>query len=134
MKIPPLIQQGVRFGLVGLLNTAITFGVFVLFYRVFRTGETFANTTGYIVGVINSFVWNKFWTFKSGDKSRRGLLREGVLFLVVFAVSFGVQLLLFRFLLSRQLVAELAELFAMVVYTILSFTGNKLLTFRKTVV
>jgi putative flippase GtrA len=131
MKTPLWIRQGIRFGIVGIMNTLLTFLVFVLLFRLMGMNEFIANGAGYVAGVINSFFWNKFWTFRSGVKSNSFKAKEVLLFLLVFAVSLSLQMLLFKYLLSMHLLAELAEIIAMVLYTIINFTGNKLLTFRK---
>lgn len=131
MKIPLILVQGFRFALVGALNTLITWLIFLLLYRILHTGEIVANITGYVIGAINSFILNKLWTFRSRDRQPGTLMRETLLFLLVFAISLGGQFLLFRFLLEQKMIVEVAELFSMVVYTGLNFIGNRFLTFRK---
>ena len=121
------MRQFIKFGLVGCLNTGITYGVFILLFRVLRINEYLANTTGYIAGLVNSFLWNKLWTFRS----RSVKINELVLFAAVFGVSFGIQMVLFHILIKAGIRKETAELPAMICYTLINFTGNKFLTFRK---
>lgn len=52
-----------RFGMVGVLNTAVDIAVFTLLTRVWHVPPVFANPVSYGIGLVNSFVCNKFWTF-----------------------------------------------------------------------
>jgi putative flippase GtrA len=52
-----------RFGLVGILNTAIDIAVFTLLLATTTLSPVAANTISYCVGILNSFVCNKYWTF-----------------------------------------------------------------------
>ncbi|MDX1776733.1 MAG: GtrA family protein [Desulfobulbales bacterium] len=85
------IRQFSKFIIVGFSNFVVSFAVFFLFYNYLKlSGFLFtvlgsagnslenilngfgvasidaalANTVGYSAGVINSFIWNKVWTFK----------------------------------------------------------------------
>lgn len=58
-------KTAMRFGLVGILNTLLDFGVFLLLARVVGIPVALANTVSYSVGLANSFVCNKLWTFGS---------------------------------------------------------------------
>lgn len=71
-KIPPhwmlLLQQVWRFGLVGSINTALDLLVLNGLLLFFPTGLTWLiliyNVTAYGFGALNSFLLNKYWTFK----------------------------------------------------------------------
>lgn len=56
------LARFVKFIIVGCLNTAITYICYVAL-RFFDFGVEVSNLIGYIVGLINSFVWNKKWVF-----------------------------------------------------------------------
>ena len=64
--------QFIKFLLVGVLNTGIDFGVLNLL--MFSTGITSGfyypifKAISFICGVINSYIWNKRWTFQKGNK------------------------------------------------------------------
>ncbi len=121
------LAQALRFGLVGISNTLISYLCFLLFYRVLGMNEYLANALSYLIGLINSFVWNKLWTFRS-----RGFrLAELGLFVIVFALSYGLQLAAYRLLRIAGLRAELVQALGVIVYTGAGFLGNKYLTFRK---
>lgn len=82
------IVQFSKFALVGVLNTAISLAVFYLLYNLFSINYPIANLVSYIIGVINSFFWNKLWVFRRGSGN---MVRESLIFLLVFAVSYSIQ-------------------------------------------
>ena len=53
----------VRFGIVGVSNTAIGFGAFWSLHRV--VGAAAAQGVAYTLGTLWSYYWNRRWTFKS---------------------------------------------------------------------
>ncbi|MEW5907692.1 MAG: GtrA family protein [Patescibacteria group bacterium] len=67
-KAIPLIYQFAKFFLVGGLNFLIDMGIlnFLVFYTSISGGLTQSGFKGisFSVAVINSYLWNKFWTFK----------------------------------------------------------------------
>ena len=56
-----------KFGVVGCLNTALDFGVFLFLFYCLDVPLLWANTAGYLAALLNSYVMNKRWTF--GDTS-----------------------------------------------------------------
>lgn len=124
-------EETIRFGkflVVGLINTSVTYIVYV-FLRLFLLSPEICNAAGYVAGVINSFLWNKKWVFKTKGTN---VIREAISFLVVFMISYGVQLYTFRLMLYNLLWNEyLAQFFGMVIYTILNFVLNRFFSFKK---
>ncbi len=122
------LVQMVKFGAVGVLNTLLTLAVIFLLTKLFRVSDYAANAAGYAVGLANSFVWNKLWTFKSGGR----IARESLLFLSVYGVCYLVQLGILALLIEvLRLHRDISQLAAMAFYIVLGFLGNKLVTFRK---
>ena len=76
VQIPLMFRQAVKFGLVGVLNTAVDWLVCCLTHGLAYFGDhlTFAKGISYTVGVLNSFFWNKTWTFRSSAKTQSTLL------------------------------------------------------------
>ena len=96
------VKQLIRFGVIGCINSGITYVVFLLSYRYFPLSKVLpvfsdsvagsmvtslhliglstidgavANVIGYIAGMVNSFVWNKLWTFKAANGTKKQLFR-----------------------------------------------------------
>jgi putative flippase GtrA len=53
-----------KFGLVGVLNTAIDFSLFTFLFYIAGWPLLLANTTGYLAGLVNSYLLNRYWTFR----------------------------------------------------------------------
>ena len=147
------IVQALKYGVVGVMNTLITaFTIWILMHFVFGikgdvTASTVAvsvsNTIGYIVGVINSFLWNRSWTFKSEKNWRSDLWKFTVAFLICFLSQLvlvnllntyvdltSLQFTLFgkEFLVSF---AYICQLIGIVFYSVMNFLCNKYYTFKK---
>ncbi|OZB90608.1 GtrA family protein [Paenibacillus sp. XY044] len=59
MKAP---VQFIRFGIVGILNTAVDFVVFLIVQPFL--GSVLGQVVSYAAGMLNSYVWNRRWTFQ----------------------------------------------------------------------
>ncbi|MCM1467454.1 MAG: GtrA family protein [Alistipes sp.] len=57
------LLQFVKFGLVGLSNTAISYGIYVILVRL-GVYYLFASVAGFVVSVLNSFYWNNRYVFQ----------------------------------------------------------------------
>ncbi len=121
-----LFKQAVKFGLVGVLNTALTLFIIWLLYSVFKTNYYTANAIGYLAGFTNSFVLNKIWTFES----KGNVFTESLLFIFVFFLSYGVQVFVLWFCMSKlNFSVVVSQGIAMCGYTGVNFLGNKFITF-----
>ena len=131
--------QFVKYCLVGVLNTLVTFGVIYICKSFLLMNPYVSNALGYICGVANSFVCNRTWVFRShGRYSReavRFLVGFGLCYVLQFAVvwtltpsSFGDCLFVF----GRVTVSGygIATRLGNVVYTLSNFVYNKLVAFR----
>ena len=59
-----------KFGLVGILNTGVDFLVFTVLNLV-GVNYGLAQVVGYSSGTLNSYVFNKFWTFKNIGNNKK---------------------------------------------------------------
>ena len=140
MKEKKTLIQFLKYGLVGCINTAITLGVIFLCKSLLGINEYVANILGYTAGLINSFIWNKTWVFKS----KKGYRREAVKFGIGFGGCYGIQLLVV-FLLNSSALGDMqwnilgvftlsgygvATLIGNVVYTLANFIYNRMVTFK----
>jgi putative flippase GtrA len=121
------VRQALKYGVVGLGNTLLTAGVIWVMMHWGGTGDVMANFTGYVAGVLNSFFWNRQWTFRS----KASWVGSGLRFLAVFLVCYVLQLAVFL-LLRRILPIDpyYNQLLAMGVYTLANFVLNKYVTFK----
>lgn len=131
-----------KYGLVGVSNSLITLIVIFVCDEVLGLKLMLADVIGYVAGVINSFIWNKNWVFKSHNHRLR---YELSLFLTGFLLCFALQFLTVLLLRNPMKALELsafgiptdtmgeyaAVCIGMVVYTLSNYVFNRCLTFRK---
>ncbi|MBJ2167568.1 MAG: GtrA family protein [Muribaculaceae bacterium] len=134
------IRQFFKYCMVGVMNTSITLAVIFVCKSILGINPYVSNVIGYVCGLINSFLWNKQWVFRSRNGYYGEVVRFaagfGVCFLLQFAVvwsithtPFGVaEFEICGFVLSGY---GIATLFGSVVYTISNFLFNRFVTFRK---
>lgn len=126
--LTPSMKQFIRFCAVGVLNTLVGYLSFRLFWAVLHIPETIANIGSYFVGMVNSLIWNTLFTFKQKQFN----FKQSALFILVFLVSLAIQTLIFRWIRDTfHLYPDLAWLLSAVLYTLIQFFGNKLVTFRE---
>lgn len=124
----------VRFGLVGVLNTVVgTTIMFVLYNKLHCTywQSSFAN---YFFGSILSFFLNKYFTFRSKQRSWREVVRFVINIAVCYLLAYGISKPLMLWLLadrSKQFRENVAMLGGMVLFVALNYLGQRFFAFRK---
>lgn len=117
-----------KFVLVGSLNFAVDFLIFMFLTRVMNADEVLAKAISYPIAVVNSFIFNTRYTFKVKMKFWSvGFLK----FMIVNILSYGISLLcIFILTKSYSMVDYLASIIATVFSFVVNFAGNKLLVFN----
>ena len=64
------IKQFIKFGIVGISNTLISYVVYVVLVGV-HINYLLASIAGYIVSVLNSYYWNNKYVFKKQEDEQR---------------------------------------------------------------
>ena len=119
--------QPIRFLFVGGLNTLVGYGVYALLVYL-GVNYLIANTVSTVVGVIHSYLWNRFFTFKSKNKA----LKEITKFVSVYIVSYLIGMFtLFIFKDKLNISPYIAGLINLVITTLISYFGHKYISFRK---
>ncbi|WP_028552365.1 GtrA family protein [Paenibacillus sp. UNC451MF] len=86
------IGQLIKFNLVGILNTAVDLCVFLVLYSACEISAYGAHGIAYFAGVLNSYYWNRRWTFR--QKAGSGTGRTTFLrFLLLNGVTLGLSTL-----------------------------------------
>lgn len=117
-----------KFLIVGVINTALTYVSYTVL-RLFDISPLICNAIGYVVGLINSFLWNKKWVFKS---HKRSLKYELISFFLIFILCYVIQLYSFKFMIDSLNINEyIAQILSMGLYTIINFILNRLISFRQ---
>lgn len=108
------LRKFIKFGLIGVLNTLVDFVVFFLLNKfVIGNGPTLvllgvtvvagpfiSNAISYVISNINSFVWNKFWTFQKKDKLTRREVGRYIITSCGFLIISSIGLSIFMSVLS----------------------------------
>lgn len=136
--------QLLKYGIIGVMNTVITLVAFYLFNTKLGVPYGFSNIIAYVLGVINSFVWNRNWVFKTGDNFKREALLFGCGFVLCWMLQGIVSWVLLEGLNMKQLPNDIIPFFpmekagqnivmliAMVAYTLANYAYNRFITFRQ---
>jgi len=122
-------QYETRFVIVGLINTAVGYGIFAFFLWL-RIPYQLATVLSMIVGTTNSYFWNKYFTFKSSKKSFWEVVRFVSVYAVQLLVNEAMLMLLIEVFGVNKYIAGIPTLF---VTTLVSFFGHKFFSFREVI-
>ena len=123
--------QFIRFSLVGVSNTLVFYAVYL---GALWLGFSFvaAAAAGTAVGIANSYVLNKIFTFRTAAQASGKQLGEKVRFVTVYVAQYFVNIAVISvFVNIFGVPPELAGLPAIGAAVFVSFFGHKYWTFRK---
>jgi len=137
-----LIGQIIRFAIVGGANTVIdvlTLNLLLLCFPTRNTGLlVIFNSLAYTLGAFNSYVLNKYWTFRSAKTAkRREIIRFAIVNVFGIVCNNGLVWLaaatLHPFITNTLLWANSAKLVAVIGTSTLTYFGMRLWVFKHTV-
>ena len=76
-RVPPVVLQLVRFGLVGTTNTALTLAAYAVMVAL-RAPVPLAGAVGWGVGAVNGYLLNRAWTFRGAARGALPAARYAV--------------------------------------------------------
>lgn len=122
------LAQFLRFGVVGVLNTATS-------YLVIRAlagliGLPAASATGYVAGMVQSFILNRFWTFGATRPAGSGRWRGEALRFVAVNLVCGGLFTLFTAQATPHIGLAAATVTGVALVTPLGFILNRVIVFR----
>lgn len=121
-------MQPLKYIFAGVANTAIGYGVFLALVTLLNTSPAYANAVGYGVALIAAFSLNKVFVFNQSVTDRSTIPK----FIIAFALSFILnQLVLMVAYRWLEIRVEIAQIFAMVTYTVVFYLLNKEFVFNK---
>ena len=121
------MKKFMKFGLIGILNTLITIGSYMLFVYL-GMNYIIANVIGYGIGVINSYYWNKNWVFQVSSNQRNIFVKFVVVNLITLVINTLALYILANYL---DMHPYLAQIFATGFGLLINFFLNKKWTFEK---
>ena len=139
-RLAPLVQF-VKFGMVGVSNTVISYaiemlGYYVVFARVAwpeRVRIAVGTAIAFTVSVINSYYWNNRFVFKDAERSTFGDHLKALLKMAACYAVTGLVLapVLKVWIHERGVAYWLASLLTLIVTVPLNYALNKLWAFRR---
>lgn len=127
-----LLLQFIKFGLVGISNTAVSMAVYYLFLWINEDLYMVGSILGTVLSIANAFVWNDLFVFTGNSRDFKSILSR---FFRTY-VSYGGTSILSNVLLWLEVtLIGLSKIIAPVINLLvtipLNFFINKLWTFRR---
>ena len=107
---------------VGVVNSLLGLFVILICLNFLKLNYNVSYLLGYVVGLINSFILNKSYTFNNTMKWNKVILPFFILFIVSYVISHIVLLLLIEVLYLEK---NTAIVISMIIYTLIGFILNK---------
>lgn len=122
-----------RFAIVGCINTGADFMTFTILYSYLGADKFICQIVGYSMGIINSFIMNKIWTFKD-NRSKTNTMTQFVKFVGINILSLGISLVGLNLLNDRLDVSiYAAKVIVTVFLQIFNYVAYKGVVFNKKV-
>lgn len=126
------IRQFIKFGIVGGMNTAIDYSIYYFLTRsfdYFQEHFLIANLMSFIIAVTNSFLWNKYWTFR--DKGKKYHIQFPKFFMVNIIALTISQITLYLLVKELGMNDLISKAVAIVIALFWNFFMNKYWVFKK---
>ncbi len=124
------LVQFIKFGIVGLSNTLISYVVYLVGVR-FGMHYLLASVLGFVISVLNSFYWNNKYVFQQGDEERNLWLTLVKTFMAYASTGLVLANILLYIWVDVLGISEyLGPIINLVITVPLNFVINKLWAFR----
>jgi len=129
--VKPVVFQFIKFGIVGLSNTAISYIIYSLLVY-FDLYYIFASIIAFFVSVLNSFFWNNNYVFKKSSKQKRNIMQSLIKTYISYALTGLIiqNLLLFVLINTMKISKYIAPLIVLLITIPLNFILNKVWAFK----
>lgn len=117
----------VKYGIIGVFNTIVGYSIIFLFMYIGVIPEL-SNALGYFFGIIISYYLNKYYTFKTKEKSKKELLQFILSMLIAYSINLFILFLSYRIM---SLNPYISQILAGISYTITGYLLSKYWVFNK---
>lgn len=122
-----MLQQFIKFCVVGGSGVVVDFGITYIFKELLRVNKYIANSLGFICAATSNFFLNRLWTFASKDPQ---VTKQYFTFIFIAAAGLAINNLIIYLLSDRlKLNFYLSKLVATGVVTLWNFFMNYYITF-----
>ncbi len=125
-------RELIRYAVIGVLTTAVSFGTLWIFSNLFHINPNLANALSVICAVVFAYIANKLFVFRTHCDTAGELAREALSFFAARGVTMLLEVggfsLLYELLHCPEM---LAKVIISVVILVLNYVFSKLLVFRK---
>lgn len=127
-KLKELCRQFIKFGFIGVLNTAIYFAIYYLFIFLNKDLYIVGNTVGFVVSVLNSYYFNNKYVF---EKKQEGNARPLIKMFICYGFTFLISTALLWIFVNKFNISEKIAPIINLCFTIpLNFLLNKFWAFK----
>ena len=135
-----VFYQIAKFGIVGVLNTLMDWGVLnaLMFLSGVYAGLAYSGfkAISFGIAIVNSYLWNKYWTFESGTNRDNEFAKFLIISVIGAFINIGIASLIVNFIapfggLSLPVWANIAAAAATAISMIWNFSGYKFVVFKK---
>lgn len=127
-----LIWQAVKFGLVGVSNTLVSWACYYLFLWLNEDLYLLGSVVGTVVSIANAFFWNDRFVFRGAERDWKSrLIRLGKTYVSYGATSMLGLVLTFLEVELLGISKAVVPIVNLVITIPLNFVINKLWTFRR---
>lgn len=120
-------RQEIRFLFVGGLNTLVGYGIYAILLFL-NIHYLVANTISTIIGVLHSYLWNRYFTFQSKEKAGKEVIKFVSVYIASYLIGTAT---LYCFTGILNLSPYVAGLINLVITTLISWFGHKYFSFSK---
>lgn len=121
------VNEVLKYGFVGVLNTIVGYGTYFILIKL-NIYYILASIISQIIGMTHSYIWNKYFTFRSKKRS----LKEIIRFTCVALSTYFINLFLLMFFVEiYHMDKAFSGFLSILVVTCLSFLGHKFISFGK---
>ncbi len=115
-----------KFLFIGILNTIVGYGSF--FILSFFLNYLIALIISHFIGVTHSYIWNKYWTFRT----QKNQLREFIKFNCVYLLMLIANIVILGLLVNVfSFDPRIGQLIVLPIVTLISYFGHKYWSFSK---
>lgn len=126
------IFQFIKFGMVGVLNTLISTGIYYIFIYFNDNLYLLGHVVGFLVSVLNAYYFNQKFVFKTKINTLREHMKSLLKTYASYGSTFLLSVFLMWFLVSVSNVSKIiAPFLNLIVTTPINFLFNKFWSFRK---